>query len=58
MKNGKMKYILSKETFQYIPILQTLEAILNHPDIITEVCIQNASLLSLHVFIGIFRYFM
>ena len=32
-----MKYVLTKETFQYIPILETLQAILNHPDIIAEV---------------------
>jgi hypothetical protein len=37
MKDGKMKYIQKKETFQYIPILETLKALLNHPDILTEV---------------------
>jgi hypothetical protein len=37
MKDGKMKYIQRKETFQYIPILETLKALLNHPDILTKV---------------------
>ena len=37
MKNGQMKYVQRKETLQYIPILETLTALLNHPDILTEV---------------------
>ena len=37
MKDGQMKYIQRKETFQYIPILETLKALLCHPDILTEV---------------------
>ena len=39
MKNGQMKYVQRKETSQYFPILETLTALLNHPDILTEVCV-------------------
>ena len=41
MKDGKMKYVLRKETFQYIPILETLKALLNNPDILTEVMLKG-----------------
>ena len=34
---GKQKLQLVKESFQYIPILETLKALLNHPDILAEV---------------------
>ena len=37
MKNGQVKYVQRKGTFQYIPILETLTALLNHPDILAEV---------------------
>ena len=36
--NGIRKLKLVKETFQYIPILKTLKALLNEPDVLTEVC--------------------
>ena len=34
---GRQKLRIVKETFQYIPILKTLEALLNQPDVIEEV---------------------
>ena len=34
---GKQKLQLVKESFQCIPILETLKALLNHPDILAEV---------------------
>ncbi|CAB4035128.1 Hypothetical predicted protein, partial [Paramuricea clavata] len=37
MQNGHMKLIQTKETYQYIPILKTLKALLNHPDILDEI---------------------
>ena len=37
MKNGRVKLIHTRETFQYIPILKTLKTLLSHPDIEDEV---------------------
>lgn len=37
LRNGRMKLTHTKETYQYIPILKTLQALLNHPDILEEV---------------------
>jgi len=34
---GRQKLRIVKETFQYIPILKTLQGLLNQPDILAEV---------------------
>ena len=35
--NGRQRMKLVKETFQYIPILKTLQALLNQPDVLAEI---------------------
>ena len=37
MVRGRQKLKIVKDTFQYIPILKTLQALLNQPDILSEV---------------------
>ena len=34
---GRQKLRIVKEAFQYIPILKTIQALLNHPDVLAEV---------------------
>jgi len=34
---GRQKMCLVKEVFHYIPILKTLQALLNQPEVLTEV---------------------
>jgi hypothetical protein len=42
MVRGVKKLRLVKETYQYIPLLKTLKALLNQPDVLTEVsCCEN-----------------
>lgn len=40
---GRQKFKLVKETFHYIPVVKTLQALLSHPDILLEVseCVLN-----------------
>ena len=40
---GKQKFRLVKETYQYIPLLKTLKALLNQPDVLTEIHNSHAS---------------
>ena len=44
---------LVKETFHYIPILKTLEALLSHPDILSEVweCFRSCFQLFLELYL-------
>ena len=37
MINGKSKLRIIKETYQYVSILKTFNALLNQPDVLTEV---------------------
>ena len=37
MVRGRQKLRIVKETFHYIPILKTLQALLGHPEVLSEV---------------------
>ena len=37
MVRGRQKLRIVKETFHYIPILKTLQALLSHPEVLSEV---------------------